>query len=289
MAAASGGTDARVPPLLWSVPGAGNTFVRWLFEAASGVASGSIYHDRSLARGGFRAEMQSLRGSNCSSLSVIKAHDWTVKEARATCAGLISLVIFLVRHPLASIWADYQLECSGRHDHAMSLSELRAGGTSACPRFAEFAETRAAQIHRLFLPMTLEAIRPLMDATAWSAIPNQFPTKLFGPLSFSYSDWRGGAPCPLQLHEASSSPAPATGTDKALNKAPRPRRSMWLRYEDLLNRSTRTHELGRALRFARLPASQRDLQLAFERKVGGGFTRNRTLQVDDVLGELTDD
>ena len=41
------GTSAR-PPLLWTFPGAGNTWVRLLLDFATGLYTGSVYSDLSL-------------------------------------------------------------------------------------------------------------------------------------------------------------------------------------------------------------------------------------------------
>ena len=37
-----------VPPVLWSFPGSGNTWLRALLEATTGLSTGSVYHDRCL-------------------------------------------------------------------------------------------------------------------------------------------------------------------------------------------------------------------------------------------------
>jgi len=57
------------PPVLWSFPGSGNTWVRQMLEQATGLATGSVYNDQSL-RSLFRGEM------HC-------AHDTLVNKAHA--------------------------------------------------------------------------------------------------------------------------------------------------------------------------------------------------------------
>lgn len=41
-----------------SFPGSGNTWVRHLLHQATGLWTGSVYHDRSLSVGGFKGEMK---------------------------------------------------------------------------------------------------------------------------------------------------------------------------------------------------------------------------------------
>ena len=44
--------DSRNRIALTSVPGSGNTWVRYLIERTTGIFTGSVYGDRSLMRGG---------------------------------------------------------------------------------------------------------------------------------------------------------------------------------------------------------------------------------------------
>ncbi|EDQ92750.1 uncharacterized protein MONBRDRAFT_21847 [Monosiga brevicollis MX1] len=58
---------SRKPPVLYSAPGSGNTFVRTLLDAATGYYSGSLYLDATL--------IDSLPGEgHCNHVSVVKAH-----------------------------------------------------------------------------------------------------------------------------------------------------------------------------------------------------------------------
>ena len=116
----------RAPPLLYSAPGSGNTFVRALLEHATGLQTGSLYTDRHISSampGETVAPCRSGRATGA--LLVIKAHphlhafaDCNSSGARASaaplevalaptrsierlrargCAGLAPAVVLLVR------------------------------------------------------------------------------------------------------------------------------------------------------------------------------------------------
>lgn len=61
-------SEGRVPPLLWSFPGSGNTWVRLVLEHASSILTGSIYHEMEMVK-----LLPGEMTCNASSL-VIKAH-----------------------------------------------------------------------------------------------------------------------------------------------------------------------------------------------------------------------
>jgi len=114
------------PTLLLSFPGAGNTWTRLLIETLTGVHSGSIYiRDRELMR------VFQVEGMCEKSLSVIKGHPSNFDrcgdalcltryraEVRRCNRGHIKLwtkFLFLSRHPLKSIFAEFQREITGLH------------------------------------------------------------------------------------------------------------------------------------------------------------------------------
>jgi hypothetical protein len=72
--------DKRLPPLLYTFPGSGNTWGRLLIEYATGIYSGSVYNDKTL--------LETLPGEfTCNwQVSVVKAHPHT-HRANALLSG----------------------------------------------------------------------------------------------------------------------------------------------------------------------------------------------------------
>ena len=146
----------HLPALLWSFPGSGNTYVRQLMEAASGLRSGSIHYDYSLVMQLPGEAWPHRTAEECARFSCIKAHAVTDATLRTLCDGHIRSAILLVRHPLKAIWSDYQrirsrisLGSSASAKPAGLVNEHAAGYTSMedfnATDFACFARTRARQ------------------------------------------------------------------------------------------------------------------------------------------------
>ena len=98
----------EIPPLLLSAPGSGNTWVRILLEAATGIRTGSVYGDEELAK--------YLPGEwFCNTTQiVIKAHFPFIPPLqnyeKCVKGGLESIdrAVILHREPFASFWSEYQ-------------------------------------------------------------------------------------------------------------------------------------------------------------------------------------
>lgn len=113
----------HLPPLLWTFPGAGNTWIRGLLDFSTGIYTGSIYGDPSL--------LPLLPGEGRCDRSIIalKAHpthidsfdfipagasnflrlNITRKPQYAKCAPYrFRSAIAVVRDPYRSIWAEYK-------------------------------------------------------------------------------------------------------------------------------------------------------------------------------------
>mmetsp|Transcript_24235 Transcript_24235/g.52893 ORF Transcript_24235/g.52893 Transcript_24235/m.52893 type:complete len:331 (+) Transcript_24235:167-1159(+) len=134
-----------LPPLLWTFPGAGNTWVRLLLDHATGTYTGSIYGDPSL--------LPLLPGEGRCDRSVVavKAHpthidsndilatrndvfrlNITRKPQYVKCEDLrFNSAIIVVRDPFRSIWAEYKRYVNwrevvaGRPTAAVDSSECR--------------------------------------------------------------------------------------------------------------------------------------------------------------------
>lgn len=118
--------EERLPPLLYSFQGSGNTWTRLLIEYSSGIYTGSVYSDTSLATI-FPGE------KNCTkNLAVIKAHPndhpydrmfgnrtkHISSDLEKCDKGKITRfdrAIILIRNPYDTFWAEYQRLRSASH------------------------------------------------------------------------------------------------------------------------------------------------------------------------------
>ena len=124
----------RAPVALASFPGSGNTWVRGLLQAATGVCTGAIYCDTTLRKSGFPGE--SLRSGK---ILVVKTHQtdprWTgvyyppgtvdkYFEKRADIP-LYSSAIFIIRNPFHALVAEWsrQMSVNMSGNHIISVGE----------------------------------------------------------------------------------------------------------------------------------------------------------------------
>ncbi|CAG5077030.1 Oidioi.mRNA.OKI2018_I69.PAR.g8615.t1.cds [Oikopleura dioica] len=105
--------EFEIVPLL-SYPGSGNTWTRILLEDATGIYTGSIYSDGSLARGGFKGE-----GTNPLSgmTMIVKSHFPSNEEVMDRAKALI----FVVRNPYDAIIAEFKRRRG--HGHTSVVEE----------------------------------------------------------------------------------------------------------------------------------------------------------------------
>lgn len=125
------------PPLLYSLPGSGNTWTRLLIEYATGIYTGSMYNDDSLVRvlpGEFTCN---------TSVSVVKAHpsdfrymtmfhseaNNNTKTPSHKCARLGNIfnfkrMVLISRHPLESLWAEYMRRSGKSHTGILGRSNF---------------------------------------------------------------------------------------------------------------------------------------------------------------------
>jgi Sulfotransferase domain len=115
------------PPLLYSFPGSGNTWVRQLIEYATGIYSGSIYDDKSLTN--------ILPGElECNNRqSVIKVHpnhfDFNLlqqgrfgEKCHDGNINSFGRAILLIRNPYDAIWSEYERRRSKSHSEGVLRS-----------------------------------------------------------------------------------------------------------------------------------------------------------------------
>jgi len=124
----------RPPPVLYSLPGSGNTWTRFLIDHMLDLPSGSYYNDIGLHRSFFPGEM------TCQlNMSIIKAHPNNFpfdhvffpnasnfpKKCMEGGINYFDSTILLVREPLRSIWAEYQrVRMQNPHNYNSHTSQI---------------------------------------------------------------------------------------------------------------------------------------------------------------------
>jgi len=116
--------EKRLPPMLYTFPGSGNTWIRLLIEYGTGIYSGSVYNDNAL--------MDALPAEfTCNwKVSVIKVHPTThafkdLKNGGFRSDGGLKCTkgkvltfkraVLLIRNPFDSIWSEFQRRVSKSH------------------------------------------------------------------------------------------------------------------------------------------------------------------------------
>ncbi|KAG8461324.1 hypothetical protein KFE25_010511 [Diacronema lutheri] len=132
---ADGGVRRYAPPLLWTVPGSGNTMMRQLLEFATLVRTGSVQHDSRLIASGLLGE-----GRVNHDVVVVKVHRTAFspeppvhlqKNKRAgvepmAWKGLaVTAAIAIVRDPFNAYFAQYQLKHTAFGSHASRLETAK--------------------------------------------------------------------------------------------------------------------------------------------------------------------
>lgn len=113
----------KLPPMLYTFPGSGNTWGRLLIEHTTGVFTGSVYNDRTL--------LDVLPGEfTCDwTVSVIKVHPHTHSFSELDSGNFNSddnkckrgnvrkfqKALFLIRNPFDAIWSEYQRRVTQSH------------------------------------------------------------------------------------------------------------------------------------------------------------------------------
>ena len=99
-------SSAQRPPVaLASYPGSGNTWLRYLLQQATGIATGSIYNDHDLLKNGFPGE--AVRDGR---VLVVKTH--------VPSKANFSKAILLLRDPFEAMLAEYNRRSGGHIGHA---------------------------------------------------------------------------------------------------------------------------------------------------------------------------
>lgn len=92
---------------LVSSPGSGNTWTRHLLQQATGIATGSIYGDGLLQRGGFKDEYKCFKANTCLG---VKTHEW-----KQHYPSYFSKGILILRHPRDSVLSSFHYFNGGLH------------------------------------------------------------------------------------------------------------------------------------------------------------------------------
>jgi hypothetical protein len=103
------------PPVLYTLPGSGNTWVRMLIDRLVQHESGSVYCDDAL-----RARLSSECTCRANS-SVVKAHPGVsftslfVPPGLPACGFAFTSAIIVTRNPQAAVWSEYLRQRTGSH------------------------------------------------------------------------------------------------------------------------------------------------------------------------------
>jgi len=107
-------TKNRSPVMLASIPGSGNTWTRMLLEYGSGHFSGSTYDDLDLM------SLMPAEGRDDSTVITVKTHLAPKMYLPRTHA---TAIIFIVRHPFDTMWAEFQRRRSGSHASNVNITK----------------------------------------------------------------------------------------------------------------------------------------------------------------------
>ncbi|XP_037078836.1 WSC domain-containing protein 1-like [Pollicipes pollicipes] len=106
-----------LPMALASFPGSGNTWTRYLIEAATGVFTGSVYRDQGLMSKGFYGEFEA---QSCGCTLLMKTHGYTLGSTPSPKQRLVEVArhgrraVLLVRNPYEAFLA-YRNFMKGGH------------------------------------------------------------------------------------------------------------------------------------------------------------------------------
>ena len=184
-----------IPPLLLSMPGSGNTFLRILLEHATGHLTGSIYLGDKELQWVFKGETSCARSN-----SVIKSHpadliisgalnSWNTpaikgdtrkklrgrdRKMRVKCGrGNIQYfprAVILVRDPLKSILSDFQRVATQSHVGSVSLDKTQRSNIKAVRRplkslnLTAFWLLNAMDQARAYRQSMREILQPLLSS-----------------------------------------------------------------------------------------------------------------------------
>ncbi|XP_037805149.1 WSC domain-containing protein 1-like [Penaeus monodon] len=111
---------------LVSFPGSGNTWVRYLLEAASGIFTGSVYTDREIKNAGYLGEADRPDSGRT---IVQKSHGAAIITAKKTMKARYEVIradlpsVLIIRNPakaMLSYWKYAKLKGKGRHTKQLS-------------------------------------------------------------------------------------------------------------------------------------------------------------------------
>lgn len=241
--------------LLWSWPGSGNTWARVMTELTSGLPSGSVYHDPSLAKT-LTAEMADVTSTAaCRRLFGIKTHTWSAQQQAGTCGGRIDGAIILVRHPLGALWSEYQRAPAGLH----ALAAARAANHTISSGHRSLSSLSPSSLGGV--PSSRSASRP-----GWSNAKELEEQHTKGVAKLA-GDWPffavNNAHAYAQLFNASSSLSGHRGSYWQWAHV-WARGALLVRYEDLTNVTTRRAVMRRLLAYAGAQVSDARIACAFE-------------------------
>lgn len=197
-------SEKRLPPMLYTFPGSGNTWGRLLIEHATGVYTGSVYNDASL--------LQALPGEfTCDwRVSAVKVHPHTHEFSRLNGASggfnsdankckrgnipRFERAVLLIRDPFDSIWSEFQRRVTQSHVEGILKSTFnwprwQANAANLAHQYLTMWEVHYMGIERAYRPEDVLYIRyeDLKDKDRRIHALNQLVTFLKLPVSTAAS------------------------------------------------------------------------------------------------------
>ncbi|XP_050687508.1 WSC domain-containing protein 1-like isoform X5 [Eriocheir sinensis] len=117
----------RLPPVwLASFAGSGNTWTRYLLEAASGVFTGSIYRDKRLIDKGYLGENDDVTSKRTLVQKIHEIPPCTLKDNMCPENNRTIPTVLLLRNPANAILAYYKLMESKSHVKQIPVSDFES-------------------------------------------------------------------------------------------------------------------------------------------------------------------
>ena len=125
--------DSLQTRALVSYPGSGNTWIRYLVEAATGVFTGSIFHDKSILRAGHHGE---ARDAQDGSTILQKSHHRALYVSRYSQYGLTwrrrhvrqfgGRGVLVIRNPYKAILSYWNFKRTKSHTKTVAAESLHS-------------------------------------------------------------------------------------------------------------------------------------------------------------------
>lgn len=153
-----GSAQRYAPPILWTVPGCGNTMVRMLLERATAVRTGSVQKDKRLIAAGFAGEgrvdhdvvvVKVHHAQFSSALPIRLIRPWPALNRTKVWRMLaVTSAIAVVRDPYNAFFAEYNLEHTPYGSHTAQIPRRKFHADDFARDGIRFAKLWNRTMHR---------------------------------------------------------------------------------------------------------------------------------------------